>query len=1538
MRSRTTCLLLAALGALGLLSAAPAAGEQVHQYFYSGETFEAGGPGLEAIAFDAANQDVLVVDTSGSSSIRKLTAAGIPDPFSGLAGNASFFTPNPSHPLERASIAVDNSGTASDGNFYVTSRNFDPLDLQIKVYGFAADGTPLAGFPFTPPAEPCAVAVAPNGGVWVGFINGIYRQYTSAGVVTRNGVNVGQSIIKDCRIDFDSVGNLYAANGTGLEKYSPSFADLGSFAPKTSPIGIDRGDDSAFTLSDNLVTQSDSAGNPVTTFGGADPAHFSYPGLSGATALAADPENHDVYVAKAGGLVDVFSRDAATTTIPTTTTGAADGLSGTGATLRGVVNPDGVATTGCYFEWGATAGYGTTAPCAEGNAFSGGSGDNAVSAAIANLAKGATYHFRLVSKNANDVLSYGRDATFSAVDPPLLANVAADHITTDSARVAFDVSPNGGPTSYRLEVGTDTDYGTSFPVPDAAPPALNTDTLLPPLEPFEPPRHSILMTFSFSQELSGLSPDTLYHYRVVATNASGVTKSADRTFTTFLLPSTAADTCANAHVRQQTGAAGLLDCRAYELVSAAFTGGYDVRSELTPGVTPLSTSPSAVDEALYSMRSGTIPGIAGDPTNRGADPYVATRGKDGWSTRYVGLPATNPYASEPFASPLLGFDSGLDTFAYGGPEICMPCFADGSTNVPLRLADGSIVKGMAAATDPGPAESAGAVRAPLSADGSHFVFGSTIPFISGASTKGDATLYDRSLGKKGITQIVSRLPTGVAIKNGLGIAELGISAEGSRIVFGQLVSTDAAGNHYYHLYMHVGTSHNTIDLTPGANSGAIFDGMTSDATKVYFTTKDQLVTAADQDSDSSADIYRADVEPEAESATLIRVSTGAAGAGNTDSCDPPPNSFGVHWNVVGAVGSSAGCSVAAVAGGGGVASGSGDLYFVSPERLDTSDPQNLPVQDEPNLYLARPGQPPRFVVTLESKSTGAAPLPTRHPFTKSFGAFTSPQSVAVDQSAGYVYVLDAGAGTVKRFNSDGEPVKFTAGPNANTNTLTGFTFGFSGQTQTAQVAIDNSSGPAAGDVYIANNSSASPVVKIFARSGAALGQLSGSANPQTRFGGATGTAKYPTGVTTSTNGDLYVSGGNSGKVYRYVPKANPVVESDYDATLNYGPSGKVPGPLAADSSGNVYVGGLNALGAPTGGLKKYTASQFGAVGEQVGAAIDPEGVAAYVDPKSNYLYVDRRTEIAEYLPSGALHGTFGSDKLTSSRGVAVLGSPDATTSRIYASSVGGSNNVSVFDTLPASSPMVDNPLVTDAVNAADVRNGADFQPTPSGDDAVFVSTLPLSGFDSGRKEEIFHYDTTAGLACVSCSPTGARPAADTLLTAYGSNLTDDGRVFFTSAEPLVLRDSNEKSDAYEWSGGAQQLISTGTSPSDSSLLSVDSDGADAFFFTRQKLVPEDENGGAVRLYTAREDGGFPFGPPEFECAASDECHGAGTQAPPPPPVGTLAGAPGQFEAEPKGPPKCPGARVRRHGRCVPKRPHKKRNHRRAGVKRAGAKR
>ena len=241
---------------------------------------------------------------------------------------------------------------------------------------------------------------------------------------------------------------------------------------------------------------------------------------------------------------------------------------------------------------------------------------------------------------------------------------------------------------------------------------------------------------------------------------------------------------------------------------------------------------------------------------------------------------------------------------------------------------------------------------------------------------------------------------------------------------------------------------------------------------------------------------------------------------------------------------------------------------------------------------------------------------------------------------------------------------------------------------------------------------------------------------------------------------------------------------------------------------------------------------------------------------------------------------------------------------------------------------IDNPAVLHAVDQADTHSYGDFQTTADGRFAAFGSLQPLTGYDNDGHYEVFRYDAEGGsLTCASCNPTNARAQGSSTLPRSGLGLAADGHLFFNSNDPIAARDLDNRQDAYEWDGSTPQLLSTGLSPFNSSLLGISADGTDAFFFTRDVLVPQDKHGSVVKLYDARAEGGFPFLPQTVQCKASDECHGAGSEPPGPLPINTITGDAGNRTAE-----QAQGCRkgfVRRHGRCV-KRKHSRKRHRAHG--------
>ena len=99
--------------------------------------------------------------------------------------------------------------------------------------------------------------------------------------------------------------------------------------------------------------------------------------------------------------------------------------------------------------------------------------------------------------------------------------------------------------------------------------------------------------------------------------------------------------------------------------------------------------------------------------------------------------------------------------------------------------------------------------------------------------------------------------------------------------------------------MHVGSSPATIDLTPGATSGALYDGMTSDGGTRLLHDPRRADAPAPTRTPTPAPTSTAPTSAPS-SATLTRVSAkpgaGAGGVGDTDACDPPGTTRNEHWN------------------------------------------------------------------------------------------------------------------------------------------------------------------------------------------------------------------------------------------------------------------------------------------------------------------------------------------------------------------------------------------------------------------------------------------------------------------------------------------------------------------------------------------------------------------------------------------------------------------------------------------------------------------
>jgi hypothetical protein len=221
-------------------------------------------------------------------------------------------------------------------------------------------------------------------------------------------------------------------------------------------------------------------------------------------------------------------------------------------------------------------------------------------------------------------------------------------------------------------------------------------------------------------------------------------------------------------------------------------------------------------------------------------------------------------------------------------------------------------------------------------------------------------------------------------------------------------------------------------------------------------------------------------------------------------------------------------------------------------------------------------------------------------------------------------------------------------------------------------------------------------------------------------------------------------------------------------------------------------------------------------------------------------------------------------------------------------------------------------LEVDAISATKGMHYDNARVTASGGFLLFATRHRLGQYDNAQQEtglaewEDYEYSLESGsVSCVSCNPTGERPIANPNeqfsplgtfdVVQNGSlrrNLTEDGRVFFNSFQPLqstvsggAFTATNHSVNVYEWTpeglggchppavgeGGVQThgclaMLSSGTDPFPTYFEGASADGANAYITTHAALVPQDQDG-LNDIYDVRVGGGIPAPPPPPSCSA-----------------------------------------------------------------------
>jgi hypothetical protein len=1123
-----------------------------------------------------------------------------------------------------------------------------------------------------------------------------------------------------------------------------------------------------------------------------------------------------------------------------------------------------------------------------------------------------------------------------------VSELAPSAVTTTSATLKADVNPQGKAVLYRIEVGPD----------DCAANSCSS------VKDGEIPLGSLPVRIV--ADLSGLTPGTTYHYRVVASGGGGETQGLDRTFMTYLPPQPFAP-CPNDDLRLQNPAsariehssANLPDCRAYERATPRDKNAGDVT-----GTVPFARAALSGDAIGFISTSG-VPGGVG---SQEFPSYLARRHAASWSTE-----GTLPPGGDGQTAQVLGWTPDFSAVFSKSTRFGEPF----ETEVLMTPAGGGQIQVVDYTTAELRPRLAGA-----SGGAARVLFESKValPGVTGAiAGKPNLYLWDKASGELFLAGIENNeqappagafagsydwitgatpktLSEGGAARDYYTQEQHVISADGEAVYF------TAAGSGQFYLRLNPTAEQSAVDGSGkctedglactirvsasrkangqgpgGGDSGgprpAAFMGASPDGSAALFTSSEKLTDDANTGPEQEpaqierADIgggnlapgflaaHASDIEVDATHIYWINTETEAIQRAKLDGSGVVEDFIGAEATDnprgIGIAGEYIYWANAAKEDGGGAIGrakiGAGGAEEVNEDFVEgAGNPHDVAVQGEFLYWTNSAVQTSNEAYIGRAKAIDGGELNTK--FVTVFGGETKKLwGIAIDGEHIYWVVRNnQGEGRIHRVDIDGDPESY----------LTEFIFLGAG-------AEGKDVGVQGGRIYWTAQ----------ANSLVGRAKLNGAGLPSEVEREWIKEADHPQGMAVdgahvywAANGESVANPGND--LYRYAQGALEDISVD-----------------STDFAGSDVQG---VLGASEGGDYVYYAAN--GVPDKLANSPNARGESAAAGD------CNRR-----------------------------VGFGASGTCNLYVWHAGTSSFIARLD-------IAGEEFESDAANWATKTSGIFFNDfsfektarvTDDGRTLVFRSQRRLTGYENEGIAELYRYRAgEAGPICVSCNPTQMAPSSQGAgfgrvfpavvapsgpASTLSRNLSADGnRVFFESTDALVGADTNGEAgcpptgsglqsypaclDVYEWEalgtgscdgvhaiaeGGCVYLLSTGRDTGPALIADAGEDGNNVFFYSRAHLVGEDEDQ-LMDVYDARVDGGLATQNEPLQSHCEGEGCKPAASSFPAIPVPPSIPAPGNPKN--KGPP-CVKGKHRVKGHCVHKHrkshKHKKSTGRRA---------